>query len=210
MREGGPEGLDEEGPQRLLEGGDGTGDVGEGGLEMGEDLRRGSVLRRQLRRRTSSEECRADLALAVAEAFPDAQQGPVTPLPGEGAEGGEDAVGDGVLEKAPQTVGGQAEASDFVGEPDAERPAAARPSLAVAAKNTSGAESLSVGIAVVKAVPSAVPNQSADHLAVRTGGQLEPFGNRVPFLGVAVKPGRLAHEASSAKSVILPDRGGAG
>src|SRR5262249_42121419 len=31
-------GLDEEGAERLLEGGDGTGRVGEGGLEMGEDL----------------------------------------------------------------------------------------------------------------------------------------------------------------------------
>lgn len=32
-------GSDEEGPQRMLKGGDGTAGVGEGGLQMGEDLR---------------------------------------------------------------------------------------------------------------------------------------------------------------------------
>ena len=54
---------------------------------------------------------------------------------------------------------------------------------------------LAPGAAVVKAEQKAVPNQRADDLAVRTGRQLEPFGNGVPFLVAAVKPALLAHVA---------------
>lgn len=194
----------------MLEGSDRTGGVGEGGLEMGEDLGRGLVLRRQLGRRAASEESGADVALGVVESFPDALQGPVAEMAVEGADGGEDAVGDGALEEAPQAGGGQAEASDFVGEPDGEGPPAAGPGVAVAAKDPPGAEGLSLGAALVKTVQKAVLNESADNLAVRTGGQLEPLGNGDPFLGVAVKPSLLAHSASTAKKVILPERGGAG
>jgi len=108
----------------MLEGGDRTGGVGEGGLEMGEDLRgrpkRG--LRRQFGRRAPRRQCRADFALALVEPFPDALQGPVTEMAIGGADGSEDADGGSALEEAPQTAGGQAEPSDFVGDPDAERP----------------------------------------------------------------------------------------
>jgi hypothetical protein len=75
--------------------------------------------------------------------------------------------------------GGQAEPSDFVGEPDAEGPPATGTCLAVAAKDPPGAHRFSLGAALVKAVQKAVPNQRADHLAVRTGRLLEPLGNRV-------------------------------
>ena len=119
-------------------------------------------------RRAASEECGADVALAVVEPLPDALPGPVAQMAVGGADGGEDAVGDGVLEEAPQTGGGQAEASDFVGDPDAEGPPAAGPCVAVAAKDPPGAEGLSLGAAVVKTVQKAVLNESADDLAVRT------------------------------------------
>ena len=193
-------GLDKEGPQRLLEGGDGTVGIGEGGLEMGEDLGRGSVFRGQLGGRAAPEECGADGALAEVESLPDAQQGPVAEMAVEAANGGEDAAGNGALEEAPESAGGEAEASDFVGGPDAERVPAAGTCIAVATKDPLGTERFLLGVAVVKSVEKAVPNESADNLAVRTRGQLEPFGNRVPFVGVAEKPSLVAHVASSAKS----------
>ena len=183
----------------MLEGGDGTGGVGEGGLEMGEDLGRGSVLRRHFGRRAASEESGAEVALGVVESLPEALQGPVAEMAVEAAKGGEEAVGDGNLEEAPQVGGGQCEASDFVGEPDGEGPSAAGPSVAVAAKDASGGEGLSLRAALVKTVQKAVLNESADNLAVRTRGQFESLGNGGPFFGVAVKPSLLAHLACSAK-----------
>ena len=64
---------------RMLEGGDRTVGVGEGGLEMGEDLCRGPTWRfgGQLGRRAACRQGRADLALAQVEPFPDALPGPV-------------------------------------------------------------------------------------------------------------------------------------
>ena len=147
-------GLHEEGPHRMLEGGDGTVGVGEGGLEMGEDLRRGSVcgFGRQLGRRAARRQCRADLALAVVEPFPDALPGPVAAAGSRQRGWRRDAAGDGVLEEPPQAAGGQAEPSDLVGDPDAEGPPAAGPCMAVAAKDPPGAEGFALGIAVVESV----------------------------------------------------------
>jgi hypothetical protein len=67
-------------PFSSLESGDRTVAVGEGGLEMGEDVRRRSVFRRQLGRRAPLEECGAGLALAVVEPLPDALPGPVAQM----------------------------------------------------------------------------------------------------------------------------------
>ena len=102
------EDLHEEGVQRMLEGGDGTVGVGEGGLEMGEDLGRRPVCGlvgdgRQFGRRAACRQCRADLALAQVEAFPDALPGAVAEMAVGGADGSEDAAGDGVLKEPPQT-----------------------------------------------------------------------------------------------------------
>ena len=136
---------------RMLEGGDRAVGVGEGGLEMGEDLRgrlaRGVRRRpgRQLGRRAASAQGGADLALCPVEAFPDALPGPVAELAIEGADGGEDAAGDGELEEPPQSAGGQAEPSDFVGEPDAEGPPATGACVAVAAKDPPGAHASFAG-----------------------------------------------------------------
>ena len=153
----------------MLEGGDRTVGVGEGGLEMCEDLGCGSVLRWQFGRRAAPEECGADVALSVVEPFPDALQGPVAEMAVEAADGGEDAVGNGALEEAPQAGSGQAEASDFVGEPDGERPPAAGTCLAVAAKDPPGAEGLSLGAALVKTVQKAVANESRQLCSTDTG-----------------------------------------
>jgi hypothetical protein len=96
---------------------------------------------------------------------------------------------------------GTAKSSDFVGEPNAERPPATAPRLAVAAEDPPGPQRFSPWTAVVIAAQEAVPNQRADHLAVRAGRLLEPFGDRQPLRGVAVKPTLLAHgDDASAKS----------
>jgi hypothetical protein len=179
----------------MLEVGDRTVGVGEGSLEMREHLRRRPMrgFGRQLGWRASPRQCRADLALALVEAFPNALQGPVTELAFGGAAGCAYAVGHGALEEPPQTAGGQTEASDFVGAPDAESPAAPRTCIAVAAKDPPGAHGFSLGTALVKPAQIAVPNQRTDNLAMRTRCLLEPLGNRVPFLGTAAKPSLGAH-----------------
>jgi hypothetical protein len=77
--------------------------------------------------------------------LPDALPGAVAHAV-DGANGGEDAVNGGALEELPQRGGGQAEASDLVGEPDAERPPAAGSRPAVAAKDPPGADGFALGL----------------------------------------------------------------
>ena len=189
-------GLHEEGPHRMLEGGDGTVGVGEGGLEMCEDLRRRRPLRgfrRHLGRRAPPKQCRADLALALVEPFPDALQSPITEMAVDGVDRSENAAGGGELEEPPQSAACQAEPSDFVREPDAEGPPATATCIAVTAKDPPRAHRFSLGVVLVKSAQIAVPNQRADHLTVRTGRLLEPLSHRTPFLGAAEKPSLLAH-----------------
>ncbi len=154
----------------MLAGGDRAVGVREGGPEMGEDVRRRPLRGRigwQLGRRAQPGQGGADFALAVVEALPEALPGPVAEMAVGGAAGSNDAAGDGALEEAPQRAGGQAEAADFVGEPDGERPPAAAACIAVAAKDAAGADRLALGIGVI-AVQKAMANQGTGHLAVRT------------------------------------------
>ena len=123
-----------------------------------------------------------------------------------------DAAGDGALEEPPQAAGGQAEPSDFVGAPDAESPPATAAGIAVAAKDPPGADRFSLGAAVVKAAQIAVPNQRADHLAVRTGRLLEPLRNArsIPRrCGKTIAP-RPRRTLPPRKSLILPAWGRGG
>lgn len=191
----------------MLEGGNRTVGVGEGGLEMGENLRRRRMrgFRRQLGGWAAPQQCRADLALAVVEAFPDALPGPVTQMAGGGADRRGNAAGHGALEEPPQAAGGQAEPSDFVRVPDAESPPATVTFVAVAAKDPPRPDRLALGVALVIAVQKAVPNQRADNPAVRARRLLEPLSDRIPFLGAAAKPSLLAH-ADHRKIMILPAR----
>lgn len=185
-------GLYEEGPRCMLEGGDRTVGARKGGLQMGEDLGLRPRFGRQHRRLAAPRQRRADLALGQVEAFPDALPGSVTAM-AAGPDGSSNAAGHCVFEETPQTAGGQAQPPDFVGEPDAEGPPAAGPGLAVAAKDAAGADRLFPGAAFIVSAQRTVANQRADHLAVRTGHQLEPLTNRVPVVGAAVKPMLLGH-----------------
>ncbi len=142
----------------MLEGGDGAVGIGKAGLEMSEDLR-GRLARWILRQvgqqfgwRAAPTQSGADLALSEVEPFPDALPGPLTQPAIHGTAGRQDAAGDGALEESPHSAGGQTEASDFVGGPDAERPPATAPCLAIAAKDPPSAHRLLLGIALVIAV----------------------------------------------------------
>jgi len=146
--------------------------------------------------------------LAKDKAFPDALQGAATEKAGHGVDGGEDGAGGGALEEPPEEVGGQAEASDFVGVPDAKGPSAPGAGLSIAAKDALGADRFDFGRAVVKAAQEAMAQEGADDIAVRTGDELKPLSQRGAFLSAIAKPPHLA--PASAKMVILPqwERGG--
>lgn len=204
---GGEAGSREEGPHRMLVGGDRAVGVREGGLEMCERLRgRGPAYRFRWRQggRTPSKQRRADCALASIESFPDALQGSVAEMAVGGADRGGDAVGHGALEELPQPAARQAEPPDFVREPNAERATATPTCMAVAAKDPPSAHRFSPRAALVEAVQDAVPNQRAHRLAVRTRRLLEPLGDRDPIFFAAVKPSLHAHVwRSPRKSLIL-------
>ena len=99
------------------------------------------------------------------------------------------------------------EPADFVGEPDAEGPAATGACLAVAAEDPPGTQGFSRGAGLVEAVQAAVPIQAADDLAMWTGYLLELTGKSQPFVIVAVKRLLAAHGTMSPKSPFY--RGGA-
>ncbi len=137
-------GLDKEGLERMLESGDRARRIEKGGLEMGEDLRGRLTLwilrqvDQSLGWRAAPTQGRANLALPEIEPFPDALPGPLAPLTIDGAAGGQYAAGNGGLQEPPQSHSGQAEPPDFVGGPDAERPPATAPCLAVTARRPAG------------------------------------------------------------------------
>lgn len=196
-------GSDEEGSGRQLEGGDGTVGVGEAGLEMGKDLCCCGPMGGagwELGRWTASQQSRADGGLAAVESLPDALEGPVTPRAVDGLDGSGDGAGDGVLEERQQSSGGQAEASDLVGKPDAEGPSATRSQpTTVAAKDASRSECSLWWVAVVEPGENAVAVECADSLAVWTWGLFEAFGDLDPLFLAAVEPSLVAH-------VQLPSR----
>lgn len=181
-------------PQRLLEGGDRRVRGGKGDLEMCDDLRRRSSLRRQLRRRAAPRQCRADLALGPVEAFPDPQPGAVAELARRGAERCHDAARRGALEEPPQTARSHTESFDLLRRPDADRSAAAAACLAIAAKDPPCSHRLSLRAPIIKAIQKAMLNQRPDRLAVRTRRQPQPLHDRPPFLGAAITPTFLAHD----------------
>jgi hypothetical protein len=186
----------------MLEVGDRAVCVGEGGLEMGEDLRGRQASAfdgrpgRQFERRAAATQGSADLALSVVEALPDPLPGAIGQPATEGAAGGEDPKADGLLEEQPQSGGGQAEPPDLVGQPDAEGPAATGTRVAIAAKDSPGAHRLFLGAALVKSVQETVPNQRAEPLAMWAARLLEPFRDHAPFRITAAKPCLLAHDVA--------------
>lgn len=122
----------------MLKGGERVG-LREGDLEMGEDV--GDRSRRgHLGWRTSPGQQRANPALAQLEALPDALQGPITEMAVDGVDRGTDTIDDRASKELPQAAGGQAESSDFAGEPDADRPSATGSRIAIAAKDSPRAD----------------------------------------------------------------------
>jgi hypothetical protein len=171
-----------------LEGGEGTDGVGEGGVQVSEGLGFGSRRRRgDRRRRTTPEKGGAESALGQPKAFPDAEPGAVAESAANAASGGE-AVGDGPSEEVAQAVGGEAEAPDFVGQPDAEGAAAAEVGVTVATKDAVGADG-GARVAFVVAEEEAVLEEVAAGVAVGARGVREACGQGGPLRVGAVESG---------------------
>lgn len=188
----------------MLEGGDRTVGIGEGGLKMCKALclrparRSGRQFGRQFGRRTARRKCRAHFALAQVESIPDALPGSLAaPAVGDDSACSSDAAGHGMLQEFPQRAGGHAQPSDFVRDPDAEGPTAAAPPIAVAAIDAPSADRWSPAVAFVVATQKAMAIQRANGLAMRTRRLLESFSNRVPFRLAAEKPALFAHDRSA-------------
>lgn len=163
---------------------------------MGEDLGGSGAtwgFDRKIGRGTASRQGGADRALAAVEPFPDALPGSVAPMAVGNADRGGNAADDGTLEKLPECRGGQAQPSDFVGDPNAESPSATRTPMTITAKDPPGTHHLPLCVAVFKPGQGSMPNEHADRLAVRTRRLLEPLGDRNPILFVAIKPPLVVH-----------------
>jgi hypothetical protein len=180
----------------MLKRSDRTVGIGKGGCEMGEDLgrRRPSQLGRRFGRhrdqRASSEQRRADRALAPVEPLPEALQGPLAAREARGPYCGGDRAADDALQKVPQSACRHAPSSDRVGEPDTEGEAATASPIAIAAEDASGPDGLAWRAVLVVAEQNAVPNELADGVAMGTGHLLEPQGEGEPLMFISAKPSR--------------------
>jgi hypothetical protein len=169
----------------------------EGGLEMGEDLGSRRPTRGSARHRwhgwATCQQRGADGRLAPVEPLPDALPASLATRVIDGPSGGGDAAGHGVLEELPQHAAGQTQMPDLVGNPDAEGPTAARPPMAVAAKDPPSSNRSTRTSAVVKAVQEAMANERPDPLAMRARDQLEPLAKRAQLLLAVKEPSLVAH-----------------
>jgi hypothetical protein len=196
-------GLQEEGLDREMKSGDGTLDVGKGGLKVGEGQCRRSARRlgRMLGERAPDRQGGAEMALRRLEPRPDALPRAIRQSAIKSADRGFNGAGDRHLEEVPQPTGRHLQPLDLVGEPDADGPPAATASIAPTAIDPVRAKHDSS--VLVETLQCAMPNQVANRLAVRTGRQLELLGNSDPFRLVAIKPTDFAHVPTQ-KTRILP------
>ena len=133
--------------------------------------------------------------MTEVEALPEALPGAVAPAAvGDGVDGGGERADDDALEEAPDGVGGEAEAADFVGGPDAEGASATGASVAVAAKDAASAAGFLPGMGFIVAVQMAVAIKSANGSAMGTRKVFELLGQGVPLLIVAAKAWDGAHD----------------
>jgi len=133
-----------------------------------------------VRRRTATEQGRADRRLIPLKSAPDPPEGSVATRAFDVANGGGNAADDGPLEERPHGAGGQAQPPDFVGDPDADGASATATAMAIAAEDPPGADD-SPGAAVIESGERAVADERADGAAVRARRQLEPLDDRGPL-----------------------------
>ena len=130
----------------------------------------------------------------MVESLPDALEGSLTSRVLDGFAGVGDAACDGVLEEGQQGACAEAEASDLVGEPDAEGSAATGPRLpTLAAQDASCSECsllwvAAVGVCVVESVEDTVTVECAAGVAVWTLSLFELLDDAEPLLVVLVEP----------------------
>jgi hypothetical protein len=177
--------------QGVLIGSQGTVSLGKSGLQMSEDLGLGSI-GRQLRWRAPSRQGGADGTLSQRKAMPETLPGSVAPLRlSHGTCRRCDTPRDGLLQKSPHCMGAQAQSADLVRQPDTDGPSATTLRMPVAAIDTTCPQTSSLSLVIPH--QTAMPNQSAHPLAMRTRRQPEPLHQFRPFLFATVKPALLNH-----------------
>jgi hypothetical protein len=154
----------------------------------------------------------ADGTLSLTEAFPEPQAGAAAEMGRQRVQGPGEAVGDDPLEKAGEGMGGEAKASELVGEPDAAGASAAGPVVAVAAEDAMSAEGGMAGSGVIVAAEETVTDEVARGVAVGTSDEFESWDEGVPVIGGMVEPRQIDHGRASSTSdeVEIGRRGGAG
>lgn len=176
-------GLQAEEVRCVLEGGQGTGG-GKGGLQMSDDLGFGPVGGHR-RRWASFEQHGTDHALGQLETLPDSLPGTVTSLR-HGSCCYRDASGDDLLQESPHYSRTEAQATNLVCQPDAERPSATTLSMPVAAIDAPCPQHLSLALVVPH--QATMPIQRSHHLTMGTRRHLQPFHPLRPLGFRAIKP----------------------
>ena len=179
-------GLQAEEMQGVLIGGERAVGLGKGGLQVGDDLGLGSFCR-QLRWWAPSQQNGTEGTLGPREAMPETLPGPVTPLKlGHRSCCCRDAAGEDLSQESPHYPRAQAQAADFVGQPDTDGPSTTTLRMPVAAVDPSRPQTLSLALVIPH--QAAMTNQSPHRPAMRTRRQLEPLHQMRPFCLTPVKP----------------------
>ncbi len=163
---------------------------------MGEDFSSGRPGRYDCQpgRRTSSQKRRANRALASLKPLPDPAKRPVATGVFDLSHRGHNASSHGLPQECPHSSRGQTQPADLAGEPDANGPAATMAAMAIAAKDSSGADRLTAA-AVIEADKHAVADEHTDNAAMWACRQLKPLDERDPLRFITIKPSLAAHGA---------------
>ena len=144
-------------------------------------------------------QCRADGGLCLEETFPDPIRRRIAQAAIEIAKRLRFvAAGHRIFQKGPQALGGQEQASDLIGPPDAEGPSTAGCSHSIAAKDPLCSNRFPTLVLIVVSAQIPMSNQVPHAPAVRTSRQLQVGQNRIElFVGFA-----NAHEKDPAPLLL--------
>jgi len=166
--------LHERGLQRDLESGDGAKRMT---LECGFEMSEGEfarVLRRDVRRFTQRVKRCPNRALCLVKSLPDAIRRGITQAAVEAAESLKFIAADHcTLQKGPQAIRGQKQASDLVGQPDTEGSSATSRAIPVTAEDAISADRLFALLIFVVTTQDTMPDQTSHTFAMRTSRHLQ-------------------------------------
>lgn len=175
--------LHKRGLQHDLEGSDGAKRMM---LECGFDMSEGEcrrLLRRDVRRFAQRVERRPDRALGLVKSLPDAVRCGIAQSAAEVPKSLELIPADhSLLEKRPQAIRSQQEASDLAGEPDAKGSSTASRTIPIATKDAVSADRLFTQMILVVATQDPVADQMSHTSAMRTSLRFQIVKYRLDFL----------------------------